>query len=215
MPTPTAHGREPNHPRESALEGLSLCEPTLGLLGCDRLDPGFAVDLGHGEHVPLTVDPFQRVAASVTERESGTCDEGARRRRHEDVAGTAQRHHAGADDHRDAAELLADLFALAEVDARADLDAELPHRFGGGARASDRGGRFGEAREEAVAGGVQLLTTEALQLSSDDRVMTGDQFLPASVSHPAGHRGGVHDVGEQDRGQRAGAGSTTHAGDCA
>ena len=55
--------------------GLDLREPPLRLRRLGRLGSGFAVHLGHGEHVPLPVDPLQRVFASVREPESGARDQ--------------------------------------------------------------------------------------------------------------------------------------------
>ena len=41
-----------------------------------------------------------------------------------------------------------------------------------------------EHGEEAVAGGVELAPTEALQLAPNDRVVAADELLPAPVAEP-------------------------------
>jgi hypothetical protein len=99
-----------------------------------------------------------------------------------------ERHHAGADDHGDAAELVSDLFTFTRNAHRADLDPQVPYRFGCGASAPDRGCGFSEARVETVTGGVELLATEPLQRSPHDRVMAGDQLLPSRIPDTTGYR---------------------------
>ena len=59
---------------------------------------------------------------------------------------------------------------LARVDAGADLDTEGPHLLGDRHCAPDRPVRLGEGGEEAIAGVVLLLPTEALEGGPDDAV---------------------------------------------
>ena len=68
------------------------------------------------------------------------------------------------------------------MNAGADLDAELPHRFGCGAAARDRGRGLAEAGEEPVAGRVELPASEPLELAPNDAVVPVEQRLPAPIS---------------------------------
>ncbi len=165
--------------------------------------------------MPPPIDALQRVGSPVLEPQARSCDQVARRGRDEDVARSPQRHHAGPDHHRHATELVPDLLTFAEVDAGADLDAQLTHRLGRGTRASDRGCRLTETRVEAVTSCIELFASEPLQLAPNDRVMAGDQLLPSLIPEATGHRRGVHDVGEQNRSQRARTGSSAHGSQCA
>ena len=133
-------------------------------------------------HRPST--PFSAVGPPVLEPEARARDQVARRRRDQDVARSPQRHHAGPDHHRDAPELVPDLLAFAEVDAGADLDAQLTHRLGRGTRASDRGRRLGEAREEAVAGCIELFASRTAS-APGGRSRDGGRSTP-SIVHPRG-----------------------------
>ena len=119
----------------------------------------------------------------------------------EHVARTSQSHDASADHHGDAAEVLAHLFALTEMDPGPDLDTELADRFGGCARAGDRRRGFAERREEPIAGGVDLAATEPLQLTSHDPVVPRRERLPAAIAQFLGNGGRVHHVGEEHGGQ--------------
>ena len=213
IPTPTAQGRAANHPRDSAAEGWTSARrrsASSGPAGWVRGSPSTSVTASTCQ-VPST--PLRAWLPRSWNPKPSAGDQVARRRSYEDIARAPERHHAGPHDDGDPAELLPDLLALAEVHARADLDAELAHRLGHGARAPYRGRRFGEAREEAVPGRVELFAAEPLQLAPDDRVMAGDQLLPPGITDAARHRGRVHDVGEQDRGEGAGADASGHGGE--
>src|SRR5262249_4316775 len=119
--------------------------------------------------------------------------------RHEHLAWSGQRSHAGADDHGDAAELLSDDLALARVQAGPDLEAEVAHRALDRGRAADRADRAVEGREEAVPGRVELAALKAVELRADDPMVTLDEVRPGPVAQLDSPDRRVDDVREQDR----------------
>src|SRR5262249_61018860 len=94
----------------------------------------------------------------------------AHRARHEHFAGVGRCSDARADGERDPGELVLVEFAVADVHAYTQRQAEgadtLDDRLGGAYRA---GGAV-ERGEEAVACGVALLTAEARELPADESV---------------------------------------------
>ena len=84
------------------------------------------------------------------------------------------------------------------MDTRSDLDPELPDPVRDRAGASDRVRRTIEAREEAVAGRIELPSPEALQLCANDRVVTADQIAPPLVTELGRDLRVADDVREQD-----------------
>ena len=108
--------------------------------------------------------------------------EGDARAGHEVLDGSRHEHLAragGGSDARsgvdgDSRRLPGDDFALAGVNADANLEAELVNQLGDGASAADRPGRSVEAREEPVAGSVDLAAAEACELLSDRGVVTSE-----------------------------------------
>ena len=121
-----------------------------------------------------------------------------------------------ADVDRDAADLALEDLRLPHVDARSDLDPELPDLVRDRAGASDRVRRTIEAREEAVAGRIELPPPEALQLSTNDRVVPADEIAPPPVTELGRDLRGADDVREQDGDEDArGLACETWAGVCA
>src|SRR5262245_32045825 len=133
-----------------------MAAPRLGLALGERRRPVRVVDVRHLEQPPLALDPAQFVDAAIGEAEACAADEVTDAAGDEDLAGSRQGHRAGRGVDVDAAELPLEDLALAEVDCRADLDAEVAESVGSRRSEVDcRGGRV-EAGEYAVAGGVEL-----------------------------------------------------------
>ena len=116
-------------------------------------------------------------------------------------AGAGQRHHAGPDVHRDATELAVDLLALAGMEARAHVDAQLLHGAGDLHGRAKRLRRLAEGGEETVAGRVLLAAAEALQLGANEPSEARQQLAPAGVAELRRERGRADDVDEVHRGQ--------------
>ena len=175
------------------------------LRGIDGLGPGLPVDRRGRKDVPLVLDTLEPMHAAVGEGEPGAARELGGRARDQDVAATPQRHDPRAHHDGDPAELLPDVLALAEVDARPDLDPQLAHRLGRLACARDRRGGLLEAREEAVPGGVVLRAAEPFDRAPNHPVVLVDEGLPPSIAQLLGDRRAVDHVREQHRGQRPAA----------
>jgi hypothetical protein len=79
----------------------------------------------------------------------------------------------------DSGDLVPEELALARVQACPNLEPEALDGVTGGDGAADGARRAVEAREEAVAGGVDLPSAEALQLAPYDRVVAPEQLGPA------------------------------------
>ena len=109
-----------------------------------------------------------------------------------------------------AAELAVDLLALAGVDARAHVDAELLDGGGDLGGRAERLRRLAERREEPVAGGVLLAAAEALQLGADQPAEPREQLVPARVAELRGQRGRSDDVEEEHRREAPGDRRSRH-----
>jgi hypothetical protein len=79
-------------------------------------------------------------------------------------------------------ELVADAFALACVQTRADLQAERLYLVADRARAADRSSGTIEGSEEAVARVIDLSPVPAVELVADRRIVGSEEFAPAHVS---------------------------------
>ena len=70
-----------------------------------------------------------------------------------------------------------------------------------GGRAADRAGGTIERGKEPVTRGVELATTEALELTADQRIVRLEKLTPPTVSELCRPRGGADDVGEEHSGE--------------
>ena len=185
---PDRPGARGEPPAGQHRRGLDLREPALGLFRLGRQGSGFAVDLGHGEHVPGRVDAFQRVVTPVLEPEPRARDQVARRRRHQDIARASERHHTGPDDHGDPPVPPTCSHSPKCTPARISIPSSRTASEDG-ARAPDRTRRFREAREEAVPGGIELLAAVPLQFTPHYRRDAGRLVPSTGDCRPrAGHR---------------------------
>ncbi len=80
-------------------------------------------------------------------------------------------HHPRTDVNGDASHFVTDQLALPGVKSGADLESERPDCIPDGEAAANASGRTIEGREKAIAGGVDLSPTKALQLLADRGVM--------------------------------------------
>jgi hypothetical protein len=83
------------------------------------------------------------------------------------------------------------------VDAAADLDPEIADRLHHGAGTANGLGGAVERRQEPVSGRVHLSTPKALELDTDQAVMSPQQLAPPAVSELRCDVGRAHDVGEE------------------
>ena len=93
--------------------------------------------------------------------------------------------------------------ALAGVDARTDVDAELPQRVADRERAADGARRTVERGEEPVAGGVDLAAAKPLELAPNRGVVRAEELAPAAIAELHGPLRRADDVGEENRGEDA------------
>src|SRR6266516_7965744 len=140
-----------------------------------------------GERVeaPLAGHALQRLGAAILEREAGTGNEILDGLRHEHFAGAGLRGDARADVDGESGHLVADDLALTSVDAGPNLDPVFAQRAGNGVGAANRAHRSVEGREEAVPGGIELASPEAVEQAADDGMMLAERVRPrvVSVSH--------------------------------
>src|SRR5262245_13149645 len=84
--------------------------------------------------------------------------------------------------HRDPTELFADHLTLSGVNARANVNAELPNRVHNCASATDRTRWTIKRRQEAVASSVDLTTTMPRELLTNKGMMLSEQVFPSSIT---------------------------------
>jgi hypothetical protein len=161
----------------------------------------------------LAGQALQCVLAPVVEPDAGAGDQVPYRARHQHLVGNRLRGDPGAGVDRDAADLAADHLALARVHPGSDGDPERPDLVEDRPSAADGARGAVEAREEAVAGRVDLAPAEAHELAAGDRVVAVHEVAPAPVAEPRRVLRRAHDVDEHDRGEDAvGLARLTHAG---
>jgi len=101
--------------------------------------------------------------------------------------------------HSNAADLLVGGLGLSGMQARPDRDAQFgdcrDDRFGG----ANRLGRLVKGGEEPVSGGIDLSTTEPVELSANRSVVSRHELLPRPVPEPDGQVARPHDIREEDR----------------
>jgi len=83
---------------------------------------------------------------------------------------------------RDTAELFTDELALPGVKAASDLETEFAHRLSDCASAQNCSGGPVECGEDPVAGVVDLLAAEAVELPANERVMTPQNVRPGRIA---------------------------------
>ena len=157
----------------------------------DRIEPPFAGDA------------LQLGRTALAKLEARSRNQILDRARDEHLAGLRRLRHTGTDVDGDSAYLAVHQLALAGVEARAYLQAELCYRLRDGAGAADRPSRAVEAGEEAVTGGVKLLTVVADELPTDDSVVPLEELAPGPVAERYRLLGRADDVGEKDGGKDA------------
>src|ERR671937_549871 len=170
-----------------------------GLVRLERGGPGFAVDLGHGEHLVLALEALQGVDPAVLEPDPLAGDRVADGPGHQDLTGSSQRHDPGGGVDGGAAHLRAHHLGLAEVDPGPDLQPESADPVGDLHGGPDGLGRAGEDREEAVAGSVEFAAPVAPQDRPDHPVVGGDQARPPPVPTPPANPGGGTKAGKKNQ----------------
>jgi hypothetical protein len=98
--------------------------------------------------------------------------------------------------HSNPADLLAGRFCLSGMQARSDRDAKLGHCRDDCSGGVNRLGRLVKRCEEAVSGGIDLSTTEPLELPANRSVVRSDEPLPCPVAKPDGQVSGPDYVRE-------------------
>lgn len=119
-----------------------------------------SIQLLDGVESPQLIDALELGCAPVLKDDSGPGYEVAHRAGDENFPWERLRGDAGADVHCDAADFFVDRFALAGVQAGANLESETVHCFRYCGGAADRAGGSVKSREEPVAGGVEFASSE-------------------------------------------------------
>jgi hypothetical protein len=96
------------------------------------------------------------------------------------------------------AQLLPHDLRLPQVETDPHVESELLDGFDDGGSAPDGVPRVFEAGEEAVAGGVDLVSSESPQLASDHRVVARQKDPPPAIAELGHDLGGSNDVGEHE-----------------
>ena len=97
------------------------------------------------------------------------------------------------------ADLLVAGLGLSGVQARPDRDAQLGDRRDDRLGGANGLGRLVKGGEEPISGGVDLSTTEPVELSTNRSVVGRHKPLPRPVPQSDGQVGRPHDIREQDR----------------
>src|SRR5262245_14271633 len=124
-----------------------------------------------GVDAPRARHPLQFMLAALLEHDARAGDEILHGLGDEHLAGACEARHAGTRRHRDPTQLSLDPLALAGVEPGTDLQPERANCLPDRQRALDRAAGAVERREEAVAGGVELLAAEPRQLGPHDGVV--------------------------------------------
>ena len=91
---------------------------------------------------------------------------------------------------------------FAGMQSRPDFQAQRAHRFADGMGALHPGRRRGEGHEHPVARRHDFLAMQGLQFLPDGRVIMIHHLRPARITQSRGLFRGLHDVDDQDGGQR-------------
>lgn len=123
--------------------------------------------LHHQVEPPLTRNAFQLDDTAIAETEFGTRDQVLDRARDQHFAWLGGGSDSGADMDRDPANFAIDHLAFASVEPGADVESQVLDGSRDCGRAADRSRRAVEACKEAIAGRVDLATTEPRELAPD------------------------------------------------
>ncbi len=115
------------------------------------------------------------MCASIRKSDSRSGDQVADRLRDEDFIGFGVGGDAGADVDGEAGDLVVVEFTFADVDADSRFEAERSDAVDDRLSRADRACWPVKAREESVAGGVPFVSAVATELSSNYRVVAGEQ----------------------------------------
>src|SRR5207245_2205715 len=125
---------------------------------------------------------LQLVRPAILEPKPRASDEVLDRAGDQDLSGARLRRDARAGVHGDPRDLAVEQFALARVQPCAHLEPELTNVRDDRLRAADRPRRPVEAREEAVAGRVDLPAAIPHELLAHGTVMAHEQLAPGPVA---------------------------------
>jgi hypothetical protein len=105
--------------------------------------------------------------------------------------------------HGDAANIVAADFALAGVQARTNFDTQRPDVVGNGACTTYASCGAVKRGKDTVAGGLDLVTAEAVEIAPNRSMMIVEQITPAMIAKCSGFLGRPDNVREEDRGKHA------------
>src|SRR3954464_8755607 len=164
--------------------------------------PWCALALGH-EYRPLAWDSLQGPASPIGETQSRSRHQILYRAGHQNLAGAGKRSNTRADVNGDAADVVANHFALAGVESGTHFNYQRPDYFGDSARAANAACRTVERGKKTVAGCFHLLATKAYQVTPNHRVVMVEKIAPALVAQCGRLLRRTDDIGEEHRGEDA------------
>jgi hypothetical protein len=122
------------------------------------------------------------VCGAIGEFDAGSRDEVANGLRDDDFARSRYRCDARSDRDCEAGDLAVVDLALAHVDSDPGFEPDRSDAIDDRLCGADRPGWAVEGREEAIAGGVALLPSEAAELSAHNRVVFGEKVSPSPIA---------------------------------
>jgi hypothetical protein len=146
----------------------------------------------------LAGNPPQFLDTAVFKAKAGARFGIPHRTRGEHFAGACERRDPSCGVDGDSSHVASGAFDLPEVDPAPDPEIQLSDRPADGVGAGERASRSVEQDEEAVAGGVNLLSTITANLTAHLLMVPLEKFAPAMVAEIDGVLGGSYDVGEED-----------------
>src|SRR5215217_8751114 len=127
-----------------------------------------------------------RTTATILEDEPGSGHQVLDGLRHEHLPWRRSGTHARSDVHGYAADVVPGQLALAGVQSRPQLEPERAHPVAQVGSAADRAARPVESRQEAVAEGLHLAPSVAVQARADEPVVLLHEVAPAAIAERRG-----------------------------
>lgn len=162
--------------------------------------------------MPLALEALEGVRATILERETRGTGERARQVRDQDLVRASRSRDPGRFVDRHSANVVTHQLDFSDVDTRSDEELLVARPVPDGVGAAQGSCGSVEGREQPVSRRLHLPAAEALELGSNSLEVTREMLAPLDVAEFGGDRGGVHEVGEENRGENAVADSRRKAG---
>ena len=157
---------------------------------------------------PRHGDTFQIVLATILECDSGSCHQVSHGSRDENLPRSSNSGHSCADVNSDPADVVPSGFNFAGVEADTYVEAQGSCALSYALSTLNRSSRAIKRDQKAITGRLDLIATMSGQLVTNHAIMSVEIPVPFSIADCVGKPRRVHDVSEQDSGQKP-AGSAT------